>query len=65
MKEYASFSDGNKYNIADALITTTLSLNMAAKFIINLINRSVMQKCSKTEMKLFNGYCLSNKLSLV
>jgi hypothetical protein len=34
VREYASSAEENNYTIADAIITTTLSLNMVAKFYI-------------------------------
>jgi hypothetical protein len=34
VREYASSADENKYTIADAIVTSTLSLNMVAKFYI-------------------------------
>mgnify|MGYP006106308497 CR=1 FL=1 len=34
VREYASSADENNYTIADAIITSTLSLNMVAKFYI-------------------------------
>lgn len=34
VREYASSSEENNYTIADAIITSTLSLNMVAKFYV-------------------------------
>jgi len=34
VREYASSAEENKYTIADAIVTSTLSLNMVAKFYI-------------------------------
>ena len=34
VREYASSAEENKYTIADAIVTSTMSLNMVAKFYI-------------------------------
>ena len=48
VREYTSSAEENKYTIADAIVTSTLSLNMAAKFYVRFNKPQMPTKVFKS-----------------